>query len=293
MFEYCPKCKAKIEGNQKFCPECGNPLSKTKEKIKSPSKKVLIISGIAIVVIIIVFASLYVYSSGMIQSNTSSTIPRYQGSEESFKSLCVEFNFITTRNIGTRVTCHGQITEIFLDDSKCIYRLLGDNNSFNIFVVNKENYANFAVGEQIQIWGQVMGDRELGSDWGGRTLPLVNAFIIERYNGAPQVWRPRVSIYHGFYSKGETETDFCTEPYYINTPKARIDWNYIGGNDCQVSLKVSRVDSFPSNDTGTINKNSSSGVFYLNNGPGYYYFKLSYYDLNEYQIVINEWESEL
>lgn len=70
MFEYCPKCRAKIEGNPKFCPECGNPLSKTKEKMKFPSKKVWIISGIVIVVIVVVFASLYVYSSGMIQSGT-------------------------------------------------------------------------------------------------------------------------------------------------------------------------------------------------------------------------------
>lgn len=198
MFENCPKCGEKIEGNPKFCPECGNPLSKNKEKIKSPGKKVWIISGIAIVVITIIFASLYVYSSGMIQSN----------------------NYTNT---------------------------VGNNNS--------QTANNSNVSQETKTWVQ------------------------------------RVGIGYGPWIEGIDAIETCTRPYYINTELVRINWSFNGGVDCHFNLQIWTVGNLgPSNETDTISAIESLGALYIDDGPGYYYFQMTYNDLYSYMIKIFEWK---
>ena len=231
--------------------------------------------------------------------NEGQNAPELTESEESYKASCNEIGVALLEDSpeiykGTRITCIGTAIEVLEGTGKTKYRMTGydENNTVSgMIYVTSDKETNFIEGDEIQIWGEVLGEytHDLGDGW-SRTLTHVWAFFIEEYEEESKQWNEHTIITYGPWWDGKNEIQTSTEPYYINTELARINWSFYGGEDCHFSLGVWKVGSASSsNSTETIYAEESSGTLYIDNGPGYYYYKMSYENLYYYQLRISEY----
>ena len=106
----------------------------------------------------------------------------------------------------------------------------------------------------------------------------------------PKNWEERIIITSGPWGELiRTHIIEYTKPYYIKSDIWRVNWSMQGTN-CNFEFKVWKVGNIgSSNHIDTIYSDEASDTLDIDDGAGYYYFELSFENLNYYQFRISEY----
>lgn len=104
---YCPNCNKKVEGNQKFCPECGSPIqvpSENNPNSSSPKSSLIIVIILVVIVLFVLIFLLLNKKENKAESTSNSNTNSVSNVSNSASNTSTNTNSNTNTNTNTNTS---------------------------------------------------------------------------------------------------------------------------------------------------------------------------------------------